>query len=264
MNAYRLRGLWVFYFIFLTASAGAETERASFVDAEKLFMQGRYDSAIRESERLIGARSSERDEVYYIKGLSELKMDKFTEARESFETILSKYPGSRRTAETYIGIGDSYFLEGSMEPAIKSYEEVLSRFPDDKNVVSVYYKLGNSYKNRGYVDKSEYYYDKVRNLYPLSFEARMISGGPYRNINVRTDVPGGEVFSVQVGSFKNRANAERMARKLYNSGYDSFMEISPGARGNLYRVKVGKYKSKKEADAVAVRLRNQGYSTKVI
>ncbi|MDD5681519.1 MAG: hypothetical protein PHI59_09805, partial [Candidatus Omnitrophica bacterium] len=61
---------------------------------EKSFMEGRYEKASQEAGKLIDQRARQRYELYYLKGLSDLKLNRFKESRDSFDAIIKKYPGS--------------------------------------------------------------------------------------------------------------------------------------------------------------------------
>jgi tetratricopeptide (TPR) repeat protein len=253
--------------VIFAQDASSEMESASPARAERLFLEGKYDRAIHEADLLIDSRASRRDELYYLKGLSELKSNKFKDARESFSSIISRYPGSKRVCDAHVAIGDSYFLEGNMDVALKNYQEAADKFSGDKNITVIYYKIGSVYKRKGASDKAAYYFDKVKAGAPLSFEARMISSsghdkGP-SEAPVRTGSGGSGIYSVQVGSFKNSRNAERMVKELANSGYESYIEPPSVSGGNLYRVKAGKCGSKEDAESLAAKLRKAGYSIKI-
>ena len=194
---------------------------------EKLFLEGRYDLAASESGKLIDARARQRDELFYIKGLSELKLNRFSDARQSFEDIISKYQRSKRIFDAYLGIGDSYFLEGNMDAATRSYNDILNRFPNDKNISMVHSRITESNKKPGSGNK-----------------------------------PVGS-FSVQVGSFKSRVNAQRLVQKLSAQGYGAYLTLPVDSGDRLYRVKVGKLKSKEEALTLAAKLKRAGYNIKI-
>ncbi len=260
--------------VLFAQDANSEMESTSLAQAERLFLEGRYDRTIHEADTLIESRASHRDELYYLKGLSELKSNKFKDARESFGSIISRYPGSKRVCDAHVGIGDSYFLEGNMDAALKDYEEAASKFASDRNIAAVYYKIGSVYKRKGVSDKAAYYFDKVKAGAPLSFEARMISSSGHDAVvpvndktapeaPVRTSSSGSGIYSVQVGSFKNSRNAERMVKELADSGYESYIEPPSVSGGNLYRVKAGKCGSKVDAESLAAKLRKAGYNIKI-
>lgn len=217
-------------FIFQLSAYCAEDDIST---AEKLFLEGRYERAIEETDRIIDARCRRRDEVYYLKGLSELKAKRFKDARESFEYILSRYQRSARTFEAHLGIADSYFLEGNIGQALKLYNDILNKFPDDRNVALARQRIENCSRRP-------------------DFKPPEIPRGE-----------SGQFISVQVGCFKNKKNAERLTQKLSRAGYDSYIETPTGAGERLYRVKVGRLKSDGEARGLAARLNGDGYKTKI-
>ena len=217
---------------------------SDIANVEKLFLEARYDKVISESAKLIDARSRQRDELYYLKGLSELKTDRFADARRSFESILAKYARSKRAFDAAVGIGDSYFLENRYDEAVKSYNEVLAKFPKDKNIGIIPERINNCHK-------------KTTNT---------VTEEPAEKHFIPQEVPRGEkssAISVQVGSFKNKRNADKLSAKLHGMGYESFVEIPAGIGDKLYRVKVGRLGSKEEAEALAKRLKRSGYKVKI-
>lgn len=243
---------------------------------EKLFLEGRYEKAIEIADELIDARTHHRDEIYYLKALSELKANRFAGARQSFERILSRYQRSARSLDAQVGIGDSYFLEGNIRQALKIYNELAELFPDDKNLPAVFYRIGNCYSKLGEDGKAKSYFEKARNASPFSFEVKSRSGteapgNPAEGSGRTPDIkPGGiprsetgQFISVQVGSFRNKKNATRLTQKLSRSGYDSYLETPAGFGETLYRVKVGRLKSGEEANVLASRLNADGYRTKI-
>jgi len=271
MGAVRTLLIFIIYFFIPTDLCNAEFERATIAQAEKAFLDGRYNRAEDESKTLINARSSQRDELYYIKGLSQLKLNKYNKARDSFEYLVSRFPNSRRAFDACIGIGDSYFLEGDTSKALLVYNDVLGKFPDNGNTAIVYYRIGSCYKKAGQYDKAAAYFDKVKKLSPLSFEARMTDAGKSSPLPVKEvlanpperKTEGNGSLSVQVGSFKKIRNAENVTRKLAIAGYDSYMERPRGSGDGLYRVRVGRYRSREEAEAAAKELKKRGYSTRI-
>jgi len=222
--------LLLFAFCFQLSAYCAEADIST---AEKLFLEGRYEKTIEETGRLIDARCRRRDEVYYLKALSELKAKRFKDARESFEYILSRYQRSARTFEAHLGIADSYFLEGNIDQALRIYNDILNKFPADKNISLARQRIENCSKRPDFKPP---------------------------------EIPRGEssqFISVQVGCFKNKKNAERLTQKLSRAGYDSYIETPTGAGERLYRVKVGRMKSDGEARELSTRLNGDGYKTKI-
>jgi tetratricopeptide (TPR) repeat protein len=218
----------------------ASCSESDVTQAEKFFLEGRYDKAIYESQALIDSRARHRDELYYIKGLSELKTAKYDDARQSFEELLLKYPGSKRALDAGVGMGDAYFLEARYNDASRHYKEALSKYPNDRNICIVNQKLAECYKKLRLEEDTKAY-----------VKTEAASCEPLQSAQV----------SVQVGSFKSGKNADKLSQKLRRAGYDSFVDIPSGDR--LYRVKVGRFKSRQDAEAIAARLKKSGYSVKI-
>ena len=69
-----------------------------------------------------------------------------------------------------------------------------------------------------------------------------------------------EIYRVQTGLFRNRANADAMAAQLRTMGYPVAIEMS----GDLYAVKVGEYDDLEDATELEQNLRRMGYDTLIV
>ena len=68
------------------------------------------------------------------------------------------------------------------------------------------------------------------------------------------------VYAVQVGSFNERENAERLLREVRREFREAYMTVWETPQGSYYRVRVGRFKSQGEAHEVAQRLASSGHS----
>jgi cell division protein FtsN len=71
---------------------------------------------------------------------------------------------------------------------------------------------------------------------------------------------GAAVYRVQVGAFRQQAQAQALADALQAKGYSCEIE-SPLGANDLYRVKVGAFSSRAEAVATQLRLKKDGYNS---
>ncbi|MBP7055454.1 MAG: SPOR domain-containing protein [Candidatus Omnitrophica bacterium] len=254
--------------------AYGDNGRQGFEAVEKMFLQDRYEEVVVAADRLIRERSCRSGELYYLKGLSELKIGRYNRARESFNSVLCGRADSSKRFDAYIGIGDSYFLENKFDMAVKTYEDMLVIFPDEQNRAAVYYRLSDCYAGKGDSGKMQYYFDSAKLVAPLAFEA---GKAPVAKVSGKIEEPKADKFnmgvekkdtdirriSIQVGSFKSKPNAENFASKLDGQGFDSHTEIARVGGGAVYRVRVGKFSSKDEARDTVARLKNRGYTVKI-
>ncbi|MBV6418239.1 MAG: Cell division protein DedD [Steroidobacteraceae bacterium] len=76
-------------------------------------------------------------------------------------------------------------------------------------------------------------------------------------------VPDTQGYAVQIGSFANRTNAERLVARLKAGGYAAFM-LPPESGRKLYRVRVGPVAERDAAETLAARLAAAGQAGKVV
>ncbi|MGM0419031.1 MAG: septal ring lytic transglycosylase RlpA family protein, partial [Thermodesulfobacteriota bacterium] len=66
-------------------------------------------------------------------------------------------------------------------------------------------------------------------------------------------------FTVQIGSFTSRANAERLKKKLSSDFNHIFIQKFRKDNKTFFRVRAGKFKSLKQAEVTELKLRQNGY-----
>jgi DedD protein len=72
------------------------------------------------------------------------------------------------------------------------------------------------------------------------------------------------MWAVQLGSFGNQQNAERLAADLRKQGYAAFLSQLPTQDGALHRVRVGPQKDRDSAEDMAARLMKAGHKGQVV
>jgi DedD protein len=79
------------------------------------------------------------------------------------------------------------------------------------------------------------------------------------NPGAHESVPPLAGWTVQLGSFASRANAERLVRDLKARGYAAFLTESASGGRKLYRVRVGPAGDRASAQTLAAQLRSAGH-----
>ena len=72
------------------------------------------------------------------------------------------------------------------------------------------------------------------------------------------------MWAVQLGSFGDQANAERLAADLRKQGFAAFLSQVSTSSGPLHRVRIGPQKDRESAEAMAVRLQKAGRKGQVL
>lgn len=72
------------------------------------------------------------------------------------------------------------------------------------------------------------------------------------------------MWAVQLGSFSNKSNAEKLAAGLREKGFAAFLSQLQTASGALHRVRIGPQKDRDSAEAVAAKLLKDGQKGQVV
>ncbi|MDH3305554.1 MAG: SPOR domain-containing protein [Gammaproteobacteria bacterium] len=72
------------------------------------------------------------------------------------------------------------------------------------------------------------------------------------------------MWAVQLGSFSNKENAEKLAADLRKQGYAAFLSQLATDSGQLHRVRIGPQKDRESAEAMATRLAKVGHKGQVV
>jgi DedD protein len=72
------------------------------------------------------------------------------------------------------------------------------------------------------------------------------------------------MWAVQLGSFKDQANAKRLAADLRKQGYAAFLSQLQTDKGALHRVRIGPQNNRDSAEAIAAKLTTAGHKGQVV
>ena len=72
------------------------------------------------------------------------------------------------------------------------------------------------------------------------------------------------MWAVQLGSFSNKQNAEKLAADLRKQGYAAFLSQLKTNSGQLHRVRIGPQKDRESAELMAARLLKVGHEGQVV
>jgi len=101
-----------------------------------------------------------------------------------------------------------------------------------------YASLISIYERNGNIEESSKLISDFTAEYPKSEYIKIFSAGANKHTT-----PSETYFTVQVGSFSLKENAEKLFTSLNKKKYDVFIEYKDG----MYKVRIGRYKSRDEA-----------------
>ncbi len=219
---------------------------------EGYFVSGDYENTVREGVKALGT-SREKDKVFYMMGTSLNKLGRYDLARKNFNTLIETFPGSGLAPLAQLGTADSYYLAGDFKGAMAEYGKYLAKYPRSQGAATAYFRIAKCEQKEGKWQDARDHYQKVRSDFPSSFESEM-SAQALREETL--------YFTVQVGSFNNKANALKLCDELVRKGYDASIAKLQGEESN--KVRVGKLNTREEAEELAKKLRAEGLPTKVL
>ncbi|MCM8782137.1 MAG: tetratricopeptide repeat protein [Candidatus Omnitrophica bacterium] len=231
---------------------------------KECILKGNYEEAYESCQKLMSYPSARKvkGEILYLSGLCSLKLGRFLEARSYFNDVILMGKNNLKI-DAYLGIADSYFQGGKFDKAFDSYKQTLKECDTGGVEGIVYYKLGETSYKMGRAEDAKYYFDKVIKEFPFSFEARLSSNFLYKNASSFTEAAKSDFYSIQVGCFNEKDNADKICEKLVKDGFAVYILESQGSEGPRYHVKVGRLNSREEAMALETRLKRTGYPTKI-
>lgn len=235
-------------------------------------LKGDYKQAIVEGEKILATQEekSDLDELYYLLGISYLKEENYLRASDIFEIIMKEFPGSKFKDEAKLGLGDSYLLRGDLDKAKSDYEELLKSDPNTKLKAQVYHRLSQIGFKKGDTNLGRIYLDMLKQEFPSNPElilnkdlypivAKSVSEAAILPVATNYEV----YYTVQVGAFSKKANAENLVQSLAQQGYPAYVEESSSEVGQSFRVRVGKFSTRQEAITSEEKLAKEGYPTKI-
>ena len=219
------------------------------------FLQGNYRRVIFEGQGQVGSRNIQgADELNYLLGLSYLKEANLTLAQDCFQRILEN-ASSKFRVEATLGLADTYLMVGQFQDADNIYRKLIEDNPNISLKAAILYRLSQSGFKQGNNSEGNEYLLKLKKDFPLSSELKLTRGIP----QVKSVAQGRDVYSVQVGFFSNRENANNFKAKLLIKGYPAYVEESSGG----CRVRVGRFKTEREALDLGSKLSQEGFSIKI-
>ena len=262
--------IYVFYFLFFIfyfSNAYALDLNNMKID----ILKGDYKQAILEGEKILATQEESRDldELYYLLGMSYLKDGNYLRASDIFEIILKEFPDSRFKDEAKLGLGDTYLLRANFDKAQTSYEELLKGNPNTKLKALVYHRFSQIGFKKGDTNFGKIYLDLLRQEFPTNMELILnkdlyiIVPKPAATEVVSSSSSYEVYYTVQVGSFSKKANAENLVQKLTQEGRPAFIEEISSDGKQSFRVRVGKFSSRQEAVNLEEKLSQEGYPTKI-
>jgi len=237
----------ILFLLVLGFLASFTAQAAEIDDAYQDYIAGSYEDAADKAKSLAQSPQS-----LYLLGMCAMMLDDRQKARDYFEDVINKYPGSAFKEKALVKTADTFFLEDDFDRARPIYEKL--KQGSSGQLPLIYLRLAQIAMKEGRWSSKRAYMDDLKNKFPQSAEARFLDIlGKYE-----------DYFTIQVGAFTDEGNAVSVKEDLLSKGFTAYLLNERGAAGLLCKVRVGKYSDRKAAKRTAEQLMNEGYPARII
>lgn len=102
-----------------------------------------------------------------------IKEKKFSDAAETLQGMLKKYPGGQFAANAHYWLGELYGVMGQNDQALREFTTVIKQFQESSRVPDAEFKLGLIYSTQSRWADAKSAFKRVVNKYPNSTSARL-------------------------------------------------------------------------------------------
>ena len=193
-------------------------------------------------------------EIQFYLGLSQLNMEEFTQARETFQQVIAHQPDEKLYEKAMFGVIDSYYMAGEFKEALQTAERFLKENEKSESQSLIYLKIARANLKLTNWGEAQKYLNKIIADFPNSMESHL----------AKQLLAEKQFFSVQVGAFLDQERSQRLAEDLKAKGeYAYIVETTDFNGRKFYRVRIGQFSNLDAAYQMKNKLAQQGYPTRI-
>ena len=225
-------------------------------EAITLFNSFQFGRAREIFQKLEGNKDHPRiGEVYYYLGRLSVNPDT---AALYYYKVINGYPQSRYADICYLEVAKINVARKNFRTAIANLEELSKRYPDTEYRDEMMFWQGVSYVSLDDVEQGEAILIELQNSYPKSVWSERAA-----NITRTKDIEP-EFYAIQLGSYRNRSNAEKYASDLRARGLEVRVVEAMVKGQTYYRVWTGQFITLEQAKEYMLKLDSLGLKGNVV
>ncbi len=239
----------LFLLLSTTASAG-------IIEIERAFMEQDYPRAeVLAEEGLKRHKGGDVSLFQYYLGLSHIRLGKYGLAASALKDLVNDQtiPTDLRD-KAHLALIDAYYLAGKYDRAAVLADQFKTASYNSDYLSLLYLKSARiKFKQAAWTD-ARLKLRTIINQYPESFDVYLADQFLQEKM----------FFSVQVGSFRDRARAKDLVSQLKAEGKTAYIfEVKDYSGRKFYRVRVGQVSFLDQAKNLQEKLAKQGYPTRI-
>jgi tetratricopeptide (TPR) repeat protein len=223
--------------------------------AVAFFNSGKLKEAAEAAKQAILIKP-DHPESYYNLGAVYSRMNMYAEAADALKQFIRLKPD---IPEVHLRLGIIYSMQDT-ESALKEYEILKNLDPESAKLLQQIFQAKGSISYKAAGPSPRQNNDLPLQIADASVKDPVLSDkndSPEDNSNPETtgksdQIPGKNMYSVQVSFFADENNALSMVQRLRKKGYNAFLKMEYRVDQNIrYRVLVGRFAEKSEAEKQA-------------
>ena len=194
-------------------------------------------------------------EVYYYLGRLSVNPDSAT---YYYYEVINNHPRSRYADISYLEIAKINVARKNFKTAIANLDALIKRYPETEYRDEIMFWQGVSYVSVGDAEQGETILKELQKTFPRSVWSERAA-----NITQTKDLSQ-EYYAIQLGSYRNKENAESYAATLRDKGLDVRI-VEALVKGQIYyRLWTGRFLTLEQAKEYMVKLDSLGLKGNVV
>jgi tetratricopeptide (TPR) repeat protein len=153
-------------------------------------------------------------QAYYLRGMAEYRLKEDDLARQDLERV---YRGTRNhdlRLKAIDALGELAYRRGELAAAVTLLQEVVAQtFAGDKPADHAHYRLGCIFQQQGRWQDADVHLERVA----CDFKDSDLARKARQRTRARK-------WTIQIGSYTSRANADQEAQRLRSNGFETYIE----------------------------------------
>lgn len=114
-----------------------------------------------------------KEQAAYQQAFNLLKEGRYEQATKGFNDFLKSYPKGRYADNAQYWLGESYYVNRQLQPALAEFNKLVREFPESAKVSHAKLKIGLIYSESGELEQAKKVLTEVATKYPNTPQARL-------------------------------------------------------------------------------------------
>lgn len=218
--------------------------------AQRAYDAGDYAGSVRQTTDFVATPASRKDlcRAYYVRGVANARLGKRSSAYADLQQVTSLNADDDAVWRAHMQLGVMYFEDDRYPVAVQAFEQALKLMPKHAAMDWVLYRYGQALERVGRWSDARPQFQRV----VAEFPSGSVTVNAKRRVALAADH-----FSIQCGSYSQKANAANAAADLGRAGFSAGVYLEKRSTGDMWVVRIGNYRTYAEAQSALAKVRQR-------